>query len=454
MKNLRKILFLLSAIVFTTACENQLYLTPISGVSTTAYFTTPDQVKTGVINIYNGLQAVPLREFAMTEMRSDNTKTNLSEGDYAQLQNLAVQPTNSVITLYYSACYNVIFRCNLVLQYLNVVTVAADRTQYEAEARFSRGLSYFNLVRAFGGIPLIDKVLTPSETYTYGRATETDIYNFIIADLTFAKDNLTARAGVEEGRATLGAASALLAKVYLTNGRYTDAKPLLDGLIANTDYAMMAKYHDVFYTKRNKEIIFSIEYINDNPAESEDFSLEMTSKGVARGLNYPTNDFRAAVTPADLRIADLYNAKSPAEVGKYISSSVNATYGGNDWIVLRLADVLLMQAEAILAGNNATNDLTAIAAYNLIRNRAGLSQLPTDGTGTLTKQMLSDERRVELSFEDHRFYDLIRFGMAETVLSAFATASGFTFTPTALLLPIPQREINTSFGALAQNPGY
>jgi hypothetical protein len=121
---------------------------------------------------------------------------------------------------------------------------------------------------------------------------------------------------------------------------------------------------------------------------------------------------------------------------------------------MRFADVLLMHAEAILAGGNTTSDLAAIASYNKVRNRAGMSELPIDGTGSLTKDMLLYDRRIELAFENHRMYDLVRYGVAEAVLGAYANQAGFPFSATSLLLPIPQREINSSFGAITQNPGY
>jgi starch-binding outer membrane protein, SusD/RagB family len=454
MKYSQKISLLFLSLLLTTACQDQLDLTPISGISVDTYFNNPTEVKSGVYAMYDGLQAIPLREFAVTEMRSDNTNTNLHEGDWRQLESLDVLPTNSAVSLYYASCYNAIFRANLVLENLDVVTSDTDRKLYEGEAKFVRALTYFNLVRAFGGVPLIDKVILASESYSYARATEQEIYSLIISDLTTAKNQLTGRSGVPEGRATTGAAAALLAKVYLTTKDYANAKSLLDALVAGTEYALRPVYRDVFYTERNVEIIFAMQYINDNAAESQDYSREFTTSGTARGLNYPTSNFKAAVTAGDLRIATLYHPTRTSEVGKFVTTSTNLTYCGNDWIVLRFADVLLMHSESILAGANATSDLEAIKSYNKIRVRAGLSVLPTDGSGSLTSQMLLDERRVELAFENHRFYDLIRFGVAESVLGAFATAEGFTFTPSDLLLPIPQREVDTSFGSITQNPGY
>ena len=130
--------------------------------------------------------------------------------------------------------------------------------------------------------------------------------------------------------------------------------------------------------------------------------------------------------------------------------SIDARKGGNDWIVIRYADVLLMHVEAIMAGGNSTSVQAALDSFQLIRDRAGL----TTPVLSISKQDLLDERRVELAFENHRFFDLIRFGEAQNVLSAYSTANNYGFTSTDLLLPIPQREINLSNGVMSQNPGY
>jgi hypothetical protein len=115
-----------------------------------------------------------------------------------------------------------------------------------------------------------------------------------------------------------------------------------------------------------------------------------------------------------------------------------------------MADVLLMHVEAILAGADVTSSSSAIASFKRVRDRAGITTPIT----SITKQELLDERRVELAFENHRWFDLIRMGVAESVLGTFATDNGIVFSSSDLLLPIPQREIGVSFGKLTQNPGY
>ena len=200
--------------------------------------------------------------------------------------------------------------------------------------------------------------------------------------------------------------------------------------------------------------MFAIPYLNDDVNESQDFSYEMTAFGVRAGLNYITDDFKTNMDINDtVRAATSISANNVREVGKYLTTSDDTRRCGNDWIVLRYADILLMYAEAIMGPSESTADATAINAYNEIRARAKQSQLAV-GVDELTKEALLNERRYELAFENHRFYDLVRFGVANNVISEYATSVGYSFEPTDLLLPIPQAEINVSAGKLLQNPGY
>jgi hypothetical protein len=363
-----------------------------------------------------------------------------------------VDPANSTGSGYWSNNYNIIFRANTILENLGTVTNAAKKIQYEGEAKFARAWCHFNLVLAFGDVPLINQVVGPTDNTFFARTAKSEILASVISDLKDAATMLPARAGIGEGRATNGAANALLGKVYLTTGDYAAAKTALDA-VSTTEYSLMTTYNDVFYKELNKEIIFAVQFIKDDVKDSEWFSLEFTSKGRATGLNYPTDDLMAAVDVADNRKSTLFYfepAVGRYECGKFRPSSTNSSLGGNDWIVLRYADVLLMKVEAIMAGSPSTSDATAVAAFNSIRTRAGL---PT--VTSVTKDALLKERRIELTFENQRLYDLVRFGVADAVMGAFSKTAeaNFNYTSSALLLPIPQREINL-YDKLTQNPGY
>lgn len=447
MKQIQIITLLVMGILISSCGEDYLDPAPVSNIGSNGFYKNEAEVEAAVINIYDGLQLAVQREWALTEMRSDNSKTRSSEGEWAQFENLDVKSTNSTVANYWAMFYNVIFRSNSVLENLDAAGPSA--TQFEGEAKFTRALSYFNLVRLFGDVPLIDKVITPTDTDYFDRDSTADVYALIVSDLKTAISNLD---NSYKGRASKAAAQALLAKVYLTLGNnYGEAQSLCEAVMGS-GFSLVG-FHDVFYSERSSEIIFAVEYVNDIAADSQDFSLEFTQDGRVRGLNYATSElvlafdeYGGAIRTNESIILDGVNSY---RCGKFLSNSTANQQNGNDWIVLRYADVLLMHVEAIMAGADVTSSSTAVASFKKVRDRAGL---PTGSS--ITKEDLLNERRVELAFENHRWFDLIRFGAADSVLGTFATANGIVFTASDLLLPIPEREIGVSFGKLTQNPGY
>ncbi len=444
---------LLLCLVWINSCEDFLNLSPVSELTTTAFYKNDDEVEGAVISLYDGMQKYVQVEWAMAEMRSDNshTRAQRSEGEWQEFETMNVQTINATVSNYWTDNYNNIFRANIVLANLENVSDSELKLQFEGEAKFARALSHFNLVRAFGDVPIIDKIINYNETEYFSRDPLTEVYSFIESDLLTAIDNLPGRSGIAEGRATKGAAQAILAKVYLTNKEYSKARPLLEQVISSGDYELLTNFHNIFYSERNKEIIFAVQFIQDDARDSQKFSYQFTNSG----LNYPTQDLMNIVDSADLRKPTLFywnplaGAEGDWETGKYQPATLSQNQG-NDWIIIRYADVLLMHAEAILAGAESTTDESALVSFNAIRTRAGLETV-----GTLTKDLLLKERRIELCHENQRLYDLIRFGVAETVMAAFSLTPepGFEFRSTALLLPIPRREINI-YPELVQNPGY
>lgn len=475
MKNIRILaLFVLAIQLF--GCEDDfLSPAPNSAISADEFYRNDTELEAGVVNLYDGIQGINSTntsdlhgiqiEYQLTEMRSDNTRSKSGEGEAAQFDQFAVQSTNGVVADYYASYYNVIFRANTVLSNLENAS-DARAPQFEGESKFVRAYAYFNLVRLFGDIPLASEVIAVAdETTAFTRMPVSDVYTLIVSDLTTAAANLD---NSNKNRASKAAAQALLAKVHLTIGNYTDAQVLLEDIIASNEFSLEENFQDIFYSEGNDETIFAIGFVSDNGNDSQNFSAEwLNSVGRSSGLNYVTADARTAFSTLGGPTRSAYSFRIDAaqttqyQVVKYLPdgdedlgiepTSSDPTLAGNDWIVLRYADVLLMHVEAIMAGRDGPiTDANAIASFQAIRDRAGL----TTPVVSISKQDLADERRVELAFENHRLFDLIRLGLAESVLGAFATANGHTFTANDLLLPIPQREINLSKGALSQNPGY
>lgn len=446
-------IILLLTIFCLNSCEDFLSLSPISELTTASYYNNESEVEGGVLAIYDAMQNYVSVEWALTEMRSDNTNTRAhrSEGEWREFETMDVQTINSTVSDYWIDNYNAIFRANTVLENLGNVSIASLKLQFEGEAKFARGLSHFNLVRAFGDVPIIDKIINYNDEDYFSRDLQNEVYSFIVSDLLRAIESLPGRSEIEEGRATKGAAQAILAKVYLTLKEFSKAKALLEDLISDGDYSLMNNFNDVFYQELNNEIIFGVQFIPNDGKDSQRFSYQFTNSG----LNYPTEDLMSIVDTSDLREPtlffwnDLAGATGDFEPGKFQPES-RSQLQGNDWIIIRYADVLLMHAEAIMADAGSTTDISALDSFNKIRTRAGMATVTT-----LSKDLLLTERRIELCHENHRLYDLIRFGVAETVMAAFSVTQepGFEFKSTALLLPIPRREINL-YPQLEQNPGY
>ncbi|QNM85310.1 RagB/SusD family nutrient uptake outer membrane protein [Polaribacter pectinis] len=477
-----KFLALLVITIFATSCEDT-FLSPelTTGINAESYYANDEEIEKAVINIYDGIQGVNSFanssstanhavqvEFYVTEMRSDNTRTKSQEGESAQFDSFKVEATNGFVADYYRSFYNVIFRSNVVLENLEAAT-ADNAIKFEAEAKFLRAYAYFNLVRLFGDIPLIDRVITPADKETaYTRVAVANIYDLITSDLLTAIDGLD---DTHKNRASLAAAEALLAKVYLTqpSPNYSGAQALCESIMQPTrGFSLISNFRDIFYTEGNDEVIFAIGYESGSSVDSQNFSAEwLNAVGRTSGVNYVTTEGVAALdamggdrTAVSYRVdvgqptqnqvtKYLPNGEDGGADGKTFSS--NAQLSGNDWIVSRYADVVLMHVEAIMAGGPSTSSSVAVASFNSVRRRANVAD---DADGIIEKSELLDERRVELAFENQRLFDLIRMGEAVNILSTFSNDNAYDFSTTDLLLPIPQYEINLSNGLLTQNPGY
>lgn len=466
------------------SCEDE-FLNPLpdSAIVVDAFFASDDDVLAGIIGIYDAIQGVNVNtesnttsvnrgiqfEFMVTEMRSDNTRTATLEGSRADFHRYRVDPNNVQSEDFYQSMYEIIFRANNVLNYIDVAD-ESNQSAYAAEAKFLRAFAYFKLVRLYGAVPMVTNVVGPTENESlFTRIPVEQIYQQIISDLQEAVANLD---NSFKSRASKAGAQGLLAKVYLSQPSpdYPGAQQLCEAIINSGEFSLEDDFRDVFYNELNDEIIFAIQYETGNVQESQGFSAEFTAtirQGRQDGLNLVNDNLVADFTQYGGNRTEVSYVTFPSwtEVTKFLpdGSDVSVfppTYGpspsfaGNDVIVLRYADVLLMHAEAILGGGDQTSDGGAIESYMKVKGRAGFDP-SADRPAALSKEALLAERRVELAFENQRFYDLLRFGVADAVLGAHAADNGYTdYNARKLLLPIPSREINLSGGVLTQNSGY
>ncbi len=330
-------------------------------------------------------------------------------------------------------------------------------------------------MRVFGGVPLVlNEIQDVNEGRTHTRATVEQVYEQILADLAEAEQSLPASyTGSDIGRATRGSAKTLLAKVYLTRKNYQQAKTKLEEVMA-LGYELLPDYADVFdpSNANHKESIFEVQYkkggLGTGSPFANRFAPEFSGNNVVPvggtgGHHIVTEEMMNAYEEGDLRkdasVREGYFDQNQQFVPKnYTIKFQDVPFQNNDadnnWPVFRYADVLLMYAEVlneISYGSEAAFD-----ALNAVRNRAGLEDY--DATDLPTQQAfrmaVEKERRVELAFEGHRWFDLVCTDRALPVINAHLAPLNFQLEEYQLIFPVPQSQIDVNPGNIAQNPGH
>ncbi len=478
------ILALCAGLGLATACRDKfLDLRPISEASSATFYKTASDLSNALSGAYSALQLNGQYSelFIVAELPSDDTFPSLSGSvtDQDEFDKFYLRTTNPYLAARWNDGYRGIYRTNTVIDRSRGIEMNEElKARYVAEAQFLRALMYFNLVRVFGDVPLVVKEIEKAEEgYGYGRNPAAEVYTQIIQDLTEAEATLPVTyPAAEAGRATKGAAKALLGKVYLTLGRHADAAGKLKEVIDLGVYDLLPSYADVFApgNKNHKESVFAVQYKKGSLGEGNRmpnaFAPENSGNAVIQfggdGQNRPHNDLLAAYEPNDPRkdfsTATSYrNAQGQTVQYNYVKkyADVPAVKYDNDnnFPVIRYADVLLMYAEALNAVGYVP-DGEAFTALNRVRQRVSL---PVKTAADLTTQAafqeaVLQERRVELAFEGHRWFDLVRTGKALEVLQAKAALIGIRTGVTAdnLLFPVPQSQIDINPTKIEQNRGY
>lgn len=454
------VIFLLS--VFCSCSKDFTNLAPISQRNAQNFYKTESDFAIAVNAAYDGLQLNGTygRAFLLlSEMRSDNTSNGGgASGLAATLQDIndfKEIATASELQSAWSDSYNTIARCNTILDKIDAVNFSESiKDRYKGEVLFIRSLVYYNLAIIFGNVPLQLTSATSTDEINLQQVPPNEVYQQIIADLKLAENKLPPKfLGENIGRATKNAAKALLGKVYLTVGDKANAKSILQEVIDSHQYELVNDYARLWGPayENNIESIFEVQYKGGGQREGsgyvEYFASAISKSGGVGGGNTPlsvTADMlRAFETNDDRYRKSIYtNNNDTTYVIKYVSNQISAFDAENNWVVLRYADVLLMMAEALGEGNE------AYALINEIRERAHLPSIDGNTPGTFEEKLLH-ERHVEFAFENHRWSDLLRFGVAKKVMSAHL---GIAESMIHLLAPIPQREIDVSLGVLKQNP--
>lgn len=447
-----------------TSCGDSFFdLEPASSVTIDKVYKTASDYNVAVIGCYAKLQSQVNFYTECCEYRSDNLSLGAPTAgtqDRYDIDHFTEKPSNGILSSYWANFNNNVYRCNLLLDQIDGANFAENlKKQYKGEAMFIRALNYFNMYRIWGGVPATKHVVSAAEALKVARYSDEQMFDLIAGDLKEIVDNNylpETYSSADMGRATSGAAKALLGKVYLTFHKWTEAKDILSQLIGK--YQLVSPIAQVFNVdnKNNNEIIFAVHFNKEIEGEGHSYWYNLTNASddtnqTSSLLNtFPTGDARKDLityvqVEKNVRLMNkFYDTKSPT------FKTV-----GNDQILLRYADVLLMYAEALNEIQyDASEGSLALKYLNAVRQRAGISNLTVKQLPTQEKfrKGILVERQREFPYEGQRWFDLVRMGFAKSVMAE----NGVEIKDYQLLFPIPQQEIEKigDKSILWQNPGY
>ena len=477
----------LLALVVFTGCNKTFLDVPPQGQQPSQQFWKSDADAAKAVNaMYANLHEwknIDFAPIAVESMGSDDAEKGSSPSDATfmnKFHNFTATSTEGQIADFWAGQYQNINFANQVLDNVPGITMDDNlKNRYLAEAKFIRAYSYFRLVRAFGDVPLRLTVPKSAAEYNVPRTPKAQVWAAIEKDLTDAAAVLPQSYGAADvGRATKGAALGMLAKVSMYQKKWQAVFDLTTQVMG-MGYSLFPDFEKLFRTqnKNSSESVFEIQcklILGNKAASNSQYSQVQGVRGSVGGgwgFNVPTPDLVAEFEPGDTRKAGtiifrgettaegdvipptgdnpMYNKKSYVPFSQYVSGYNEGA--DQDFMVLRFADILLMNAEA---SNELGKPAQALISLNKVRARARggnpavLPDVTTTDQGAL-RNAIWHERRVELAMEFDRFFDVIRQGRAATVFGPRGFVAGKNE-----VMPIPQNEIDLSAGVLTQNPGY
>lgn len=462
MKHIYLLLTFPLLIVF--GCEDELVQYPQTTKVSDNFYSNESEMEEAVNAVYATLQYAGIYDIGMPALGEipgedayDETPAN-DGGVYGMLDLFNVIPQSSLIQDIWQDSYIGIQRANIVLNRIQEVPFGDDATKNAriGEMKFIRALLYFNLVRAFGDVPLVtEEVKNPQDYFGQLRTISSEVYAQIKTDLSEAIDELPDRTESNKMRVVKTAAQTLMGKVELTLGNYSAAKTILLEVVNSGAHSLLTEPALIFSSSNelNDEIIFSIQFasgINSNSEGTDAYRMfNPTGRVVGnvtgtKGHGVLKSDFYLLYDALDKR-KDVFVGALESGLGYNNKIEPPTTVVGdapNDWVVLRYADVILMLSEI---ENELGNFANAITYLNAIRNRAAIGDYQGAAIEADIFKDIDLQRRLELVWEGHRWFDLLRQGRAQSIL-------GITDV-NKLLMPLPASQIAAD-PALKQNKGY
>ncbi len=483
MKN-KHILIFFAALTVLSSCD---FLDEFDPNKVTAgnYYASEADVESTLNGVYASLDQdyVIKNNHYFTDIRGGATivaNAGQNSGIPYQFYNYTVTEENTYVYNRYSQLYKVIANANNLFLHLDDVTYAdpATRDTFEAEGRFLRALAFFYLVTEWGDVPLPLEALTSTDKVNAAnvRKPKAEVYAAICNDLKFVTESPLAdvQSAADCGRASKAAAWALWGKVLLQQACDEDFAAQKNALLSDaitkleTAWGMRTfgelssiKFNQIWDLNTQKscpENIFQVNYLQGNADLGSDWNWYygpqesgITSKRNGEGQNSATKEVFDSYEPGDVRqnylYAYTYSGKTNYYTLKYADLDCGTDgYGGNNWIVLRYGDVVLMLAEANYWSGREDNAKTWL---NMVRKRAGLGEW----SGSDLRQAIYDERLHELIQEGHRWQDMQRMYTNDEMIAHFSALNS-NFSAQDLLLPIPYNERIQNPDGLKQNPGY
>jgi starch-binding outer membrane protein, SusD/RagB family len=439
--------------------DDFLTIVPETNLSSAIFFKKEADFQQAVNAAYVPLRSIVNdRAYLLGEMHSDNTyyARNILFGATEQQEDIAdfsVPTANGVtsnthVLNQYRLDYQIIARTNQILALIDGIDFNADsKNNLKGQALFLRAYAYFELVRYFGKVPLHLTPVTVRQEAALPLSEVTAVYDQIVKDATAATTLLLPKSKQEAGRVTSGSAKTLLANVYVVQKKWAEAEKQLKDVVTSGEYSLMANYADAFTNtadnKNNKESVFEVQpqegasgyngsliynFLPRPMSPDELKPISGTSNPqplTGEGNNTPTPDVIAAYekgdkrTDASIGYVTLSGSLRDNKVYPYIKkfARVHSLHGntGNNWPIYRYSEVLLFLAESLIEQGKASE---AIPFLNQVRNRAGLPDTKATAQADL-RTAIYQERRVELAFENKRWFDLVRTGLAVDVITAY-----------------------------------